>query len=135
RRTLARFYPFVHSGVMYRRSAVVEAGGFSAHLSCCLDYDLASRVALGHELANLPQPLCVLRKHPDRFFARIAREEFQRVATDVQRQYVRRARLSAVDRLLGRLYAESWRISRRLRRGAGAPPQAPDPARASRTST
>lgn len=134
RRTLARFYPFVHSGVMYRRSAVEEAGGFSAHLSCCLDYDLASRVALGYELANLPEALCVLRKHPDRFFARIAREEFKRVSSNVQRQYIHRARLSAVDRFLGRLFTESWRISRRLRRRPGAPPGAPDPARASRTS-
>ncbi len=61
-------YPFVHSAVMYRRTAIQQAGGFDPSLPCALDYDLCCRIALHARLANLPEPLVVRRVHSGNFF-------------------------------------------------------------------
>lgn len=68
RQRLFTGYPFVHSAVMYRRSALQKVGGFDPTLPCALDYDLACRLAGSTRLANLPEPLVVRRVHGKNFF-------------------------------------------------------------------
>jgi hypothetical protein len=52
------FYcPFVHSAVVFRTSAVRDAGGYDEALTFAEDYDLWSRLATVHRVANLPEPL------------------------------------------------------------------------------
>lgn len=68
RQRLFTGYPFVHSAVMYRRDAVLQADGFDPTLPCALDYDLCCRIAQNGELANLPEPLVVRRVHDSNFF-------------------------------------------------------------------
>ena len=63
-------YPFVHSAVMYRREALVMAGGFNESLSCSIDYDACVRVAQRARLTNLPEPLVVRRVHQRNYFVR-----------------------------------------------------------------
>lgn len=56
---------FCHSTVMFRRSALVRAGGaYDETLECAQDYELWSRLATVSRVANLATPLVVLRSHP-----------------------------------------------------------------------
>lgn len=68
RQRLFTGYPFVHSAVMYRREAVLQANGFDPTLPCALDYDLCCRIAPNGKVANLPEPLVVRRVHGSNFF-------------------------------------------------------------------
>ena len=68
RQRLYTGYPFVHSAVMYRRTAVQQAGGFDAALPCALDYDLCCRIAAQANLANLLDALVIRRVHGGNFF-------------------------------------------------------------------
>ncbi|MEZ4590646.1 MAG: glycosyltransferase [Chloroflexota bacterium] len=79
RQRLFTGYPFVHSAVMYRRSALQQAGAFDPSLPCALDYDIACRLAVHAQLANLAEPLVVRRVHGKNFF-------MQQISTG---QYVR----------------------------------------------
>jgi len=56
--------PFVHSSVMVRRQAVVEAGGYDSGFQqpSPEDYDLWSKIARVHEVANLPEILHIYRE-------------------------------------------------------------------------
>ena len=48
---------FVHSSVMYRKSAVVELAGYSDEFPYAEDYDLWSRISFNWDLANFPEVL------------------------------------------------------------------------------
>jgi len=58
--------PFVHSSVMLRADAIRELGGYHVERASKFpeDYDLWSRVAAVHEIANLPEVLTVYREVP-----------------------------------------------------------------------
>ncbi|WP_302736936.1 glycosyltransferase [uncultured Desulfovibrio sp.] len=58
--------PMAHPTVMYRRSAVLNMGGYAADMPAAEDYDLWVRmVRAGYGLDNLPQPLLRYRTHPN----------------------------------------------------------------------
>ncbi len=64
-RTLPGSNPLAQSAVMYRRSAVLAAGGYQySHFPATEDYELWSRLAVrGARLANHPEPLVRYRIH------------------------------------------------------------------------
>ncbi|MBD1420248.1 glycosyltransferase [Sphingobacterium chuzhouense] len=53
---------FVHSTVMLRMSAFTEVGGYPPYIAA-EDYGLFSRIALKHEVSNIPQYLIEYRIH------------------------------------------------------------------------
>lgn len=57
--------PFHHTSVMARLSSIRETGGYSADPSFHFaeDYDLISRLALHHRVANIKEPLVLWRRH------------------------------------------------------------------------
>ncbi|NTU77339.1 MAG: glycosyltransferase [Alphaproteobacteria bacterium] len=59
--------PFVHSSVMLRRSAIVAEGGYTTDPARQPpeDYELWSRLARRHKLANLPDRLLIYRELPN----------------------------------------------------------------------
>ena len=57
RRTLMLRNPFGHSGVMYKKSAVIKAGLYSNQFGPTEDYDLWIRLSKIGSLANLPKPI------------------------------------------------------------------------------
>jgi hypothetical protein len=77
------FYcPFVHSSVMFRKSAVLQhVGGYDESFEYGEDYALWQRVAAQLRAANLAEPLVRLRIHPESMTATYARasEEHERV--------------------------------------------------------
>jgi|GEM_PF-922865 len=56
-RVLPKRNCFYHSAVTFRRSAVLEIGGYRTEYSSAQDYDLWLRLATRHRLANIPRPL------------------------------------------------------------------------------
>ena len=55
---------FIHTSVVARREALIEAGGYQ-NLECSQDFDLWSRIIFNNrQAANLPDPLVLLRVHP-----------------------------------------------------------------------
>lgn len=58
--------PFVHSSVMFRRDAIVSVGGYCTDSSRLPpeDYELWSRVARVHDVANLKDVLTIYREVP-----------------------------------------------------------------------
>ncbi len=54
--------PFVHSSVMLRKSAVDAAGSYRKEAQPADDYDLISRLARKHQVANLPECLTIYRE-------------------------------------------------------------------------
>ncbi|MCG3772759.1 MAG: putative glycosyltransferase EpsE [Nitrosomonadaceae bacterium] len=56
---------FTHSSVMFRKEVIQgEFGGYDETFSRCEDYDLWSRVAMRHRVANLRETLVSYRLHP-----------------------------------------------------------------------
>jgi glycosyltransferase involved in cell wall biosynthesis len=64
RQRLYFYCPFIHSGVMYRKEAVIDAGGYSIHAHSFEDYLLWIRLAKVGQLANIPMPLIKVRYNP-----------------------------------------------------------------------
>lgn len=62
--------PFIHSSVMMRREAYLQAGGYRPGLNLAEDYDLWFRMAAVTKMANLPEPLIKYRLHNDSLTAR-----------------------------------------------------------------
>lgn len=55
---------FVHTPtVVVRRDVLKQAGGFSAELEVCEDYQLWLRIALKHPFVMVPEPLALRRLH------------------------------------------------------------------------
>jgi glycosyltransferase involved in cell wall biosynthesis len=56
---------FTHSSVMFRKRVVRgELGGYDETFSYCQDYELWSRIATSHHVANLSESLVGYRVHP-----------------------------------------------------------------------
>ncbi|MGI9175650.1 MAG: glycosyltransferase [Rhodothermales bacterium] len=93
----------MHAAVMYRRSALVEAGGFDASLPACEDYDLYLRLARHQRVASHPAVVAEYRRHeagmsrhPGRMLAaslRVHRAQRKHLATPAHRQAYRRGTL------------------------------------------
>jgi glycosyltransferase involved in cell wall biosynthesis len=64
RRLLTR-NPLTHPSIMFRRSAVLEVGGYSTTALTLEDYDLYVRLASKYEIANLPATYLNYRVHSD----------------------------------------------------------------------
>lgn len=54
--------PVPHPTMLLRADALKRAGGYRDVFLMAQDYDLLLRLARGHLLANLPEPLCALRQ-------------------------------------------------------------------------
>jgi glycosyltransferase involved in cell wall biosynthesis len=78
---------FTHSAVMFRKAVILdECGGYDESFILCQDYDLWSRVAGKHRIANLPQRLIGYRFHP---FSRMS-DRLQGVYAEENRRIIRR---------------------------------------------
>jgi glycosyltransferase involved in cell wall biosynthesis len=55
---------FIHTSVLFRKSAVLDLGGFDESFAYCQDYELWSRLARSHRVANLADRLVGSRFHP-----------------------------------------------------------------------
>jgi glycosyltransferase involved in cell wall biosynthesis len=75
RARLPRGNPFVHSSVMFRRSAFAAVGGYRADFPLNEDYDLWLRLAGTGSLANLAEPLVDHRRHGEGVSARNAERQ------------------------------------------------------------
>ncbi len=58
------YCPFIHSAVMYRRDAVIQAGGYSLHAHNFEDYFLWTRLTRVGKFHNLAEPLVQVRFNP-----------------------------------------------------------------------
>jgi len=59
------FYcPFIHSSVMYRKNAVMQAGGYPEHAHQFEDYLLWVKLAKSGKLYNIPESLIKVRFNP-----------------------------------------------------------------------
>jgi Glycosyl transferase family 2 len=85
--------PFVHSSVMFRRSAFDRVGGYRTCFAEAEDHDLWLRLAEQHQVANLPRPVVEYRIHPDQATA----EKFELMAVGMLAARVS-ARARAEDR-------------------------------------
>ena len=54
----------IHPTIMFRRSAFLEVGGYSTTAQTLEDYDLYLRLAVRHDIANLPEVYLRYRVHP-----------------------------------------------------------------------
>ncbi|MGE0501538.1 MAG: glycosyltransferase family 2 protein [Rhizobiaceae bacterium] len=63
RAELARHNPILHPTVVMRRTALDRVGGYRKALTHAEDYDLWLRLAAVGDIANLPEPLLLLRRH------------------------------------------------------------------------
>jgi glycosyltransferase involved in cell wall biosynthesis len=82
---------FVHSAVMFRRSVVNQLGRYDDRLEQSQDFELWSRIARKHRVANLPDHLIKLRLHPNSMMGRLGARPSEG----------QRFRLENVGRLLG----------------------------------
>lgn len=64
KRALSVVCPFVHPTMMFKKSAVLQVGGYSESAYAAEDYDLWSRLATVGELTNLDEPLLRYRLNP-----------------------------------------------------------------------
>ncbi len=92
-RALRRYNCLAHPSVMFRRQAVLDAGGYrSRGGAACDDYELWSRMACaGHRFANLPDVVLRYRLHAASMKARLVRETL-RDTLWIKRQYWSRDR-------------------------------------------
>lgn len=91
--------PFVHPGIMARRSVIEEAGGYR-DCGWAEDYDLWLRMAArGTRFARLPEPLFFWRDHPER-----ATRTMEAYAADAMRRckfhHLRQGFLRGVDEIV-----------------------------------
>ncbi len=70
RRAMAKYIPIAHSCAMYRRRAVIDAGGYDENLMDHEDLDLWIRVAQKWTLANISEPLVVRYIRSDSYWHR-----------------------------------------------------------------
>jgi glycosyltransferase involved in cell wall biosynthesis len=61
---LYRHCPFIHSAVMYRKEAIVQAGGYSSYAHNFEDYLLWVQLLQRGKCCNLPEPLIKVRINP-----------------------------------------------------------------------
>lgn len=105
RRAMHRIVPFCHPSIMFRKSAVLCAGGYQNTFGPLVDdYDLYSRLVLsGHRSANHPSALTQYRLHRAQTKARQLKETIRAVLRVKSRYWTRS--MDAGDLL--RMFAES----------------------------
>jgi glycosyltransferase involved in cell wall biosynthesis len=59
-----RTCPFIHSGVLYRKQPILDAGGYNPHAHTFEDHLLWIKVLQHSKAYNLPQTLLKVRLHP-----------------------------------------------------------------------
>lgn len=125
--------PFIHSGVMYRKDAIVQAGGYSLLAYNFEDYLLWVQLLRSGKCANLPEALIKVRINPNsvtidekwrgRRFRRLKRriirrgriteEEGAELSEIIRRQETRRIKEGAYHALCGKkLLADNYRPAR-----------------------
>lgn len=77
---------FLHSSLVVRASAFRQLGGYDEKYRYSADYDLACRLALTAQVANLPVALVCYRRHPGQISQRWGREQAA-YAVEIRRQY------------------------------------------------
>jgi GT2 family glycosyltransferase len=75
RTALTRRNPFVHSSILMRRSAFVNAGGYRETFPLVEDYDLWLRLAAQGEIANCSASLVRYRRHRNAVSTRFGRQQ------------------------------------------------------------
>ncbi len=125
-----------HPSVAFRRSLVLEAGGYREEFKNAEDYELWLRLAREHDLANVPEPLLryrfslggmtLSRKWEQLYYVQLAQATHRRATVSVQEadllasaalaQVNRRRFMTQVARgTVGELIAlRHWRDARRL---------------------
>ena len=61
KKALLRFNPLIHTSVMIRKEVFNEIGYYNEKLRYSQDYELWLRISRNYEIANLPEPLVMLR--------------------------------------------------------------------------
>lgn len=83
----------------YRRSALLEAGGFDEDLDWAVDYEMALRLAERHTFLHVPEMLYGRRLHPEGASQRVSRRRFAQWRR--RRLLVRRQRRRQGGHVLG----------------------------------
>lgn len=116
--------PFIHSSVMYRKDAVLKAGGYSLHAHNFEDYFLWIQLKKYGRFCNLPQQLIKVRFNPSsitidekwrgRLFrkmkrdiikrGRITKEEGDELLTIIKRQDIQKIKEGAYYALCGKKF-------------------------------
>lgn len=63
RKKILSYHQFLHSSVLMRKDAVIEAGGYDETLAPAEDYSLILSIGTKHTLANLPNKMTAYRIH------------------------------------------------------------------------
>ncbi len=63
RNIILQYNPFAQSTLLYRKSAALEAQGYSTEYKICDDYDLWLKIGNKHKFTNIPQVLSGYRIH------------------------------------------------------------------------
>lgn len=93
--------PFNHPSVMFRRSAVLEAGGYNSDYPYFEDYDLWIRMLMnGARVANIAEPLLYMRTSEGMFLRRGGRE-YGRIMLSFHKSLMDRGWTTRKDYLTG----------------------------------
>ena len=87
---LVKVSPFGHGSIMARRACLLAVGGYRSEFALTQDRDLWLRVAECYQMAILPEPLYLLRKH---------KASVSTTQRGLQRRFGDRARAYALERL------------------------------------
>jgi glycosyltransferase involved in cell wall biosynthesis len=124
RKNISRHCPFIHSSVMYKKEAVLQAGGYSILAHNFEDYLLWVRLKPFGKFHNIQQPLIKVRfnpqsvtideRHRGKAFRKLKRsiiergditkEEGQILSAIIQRQNVQKIKESSYYSLCGKKY-------------------------------
>ncbi len=97
KKTMRRNNPFIHSTVMFKKSAVTACGKYDQSMRRRQDHDLFSRmVSMGYKAGNLGEPLLYFRSD-DAFIKRNRNKETCNARMTVQKRIFRRGECSLWD--------------------------------------
>lgn len=96
RHTLLEYCCFCHPSVMYRKDAVLAAGGYRSEFRHAEDYDLWLRIAECYPVANVPEYLLKYRMHSSQVSYANHSEQY-RIARECIRAALRRRGLADAD--------------------------------------
>lgn len=114
--TLRRKNPFVHSSLMFRRSALEAVGNYDPRCWRMQDYDLLLRLALQGSMAILPDRLVGYRVHPQQ--ASLKMDGFPRLMWKISRRRHDLARRNG-NSALSQTFLDMAYIAAQLLRYAG----------------
>jgi glycosyltransferase involved in cell wall biosynthesis len=127
---LLRTCPFIHSAVMYRKDAILQAGGYCQDAHNFEDYLLWVKLVRTGKCCNLPEPLIKVRINPDsvtideqwrgKRFRRlkrqiiqrgsITRDESEELLSIIKSQEIRKIKKGAYHALCGKKFlADNYR--------------------------